>query len=204
MGLLDGMTKKIQGSVNKISPKSKIKEEDILNVLTPNEELVDTITQVVPALPKTIVLTNDRIIIMEQGLASLSMKDYYFRDMKDVSYNARFSGGVITFSTDKGNNIGKREIDKLPLDESKVFYSKLQGIEKEWWQKRRDLELEEKRIASGAHQIVVNTAPAPTPTPVTKDNDFEVKLQKLKSMFDKGLISQEEYSKKKEQLLDSL
>jgi len=37
-----------------------------------------------------------------------------------------------------------------------------------------------------------------------EDNDTELKLTKLKSLFDKGLITQEEYDKKKAELLSDL
>ena len=48
------------------------------------------------------------------------------------------SGGTITIYADKGNNAGTVTITDLPLQESKLFYSRLQEIERDWWEKKRE------------------------------------------------------------------
>ena len=46
--------------------------------------------------------------------------------------------------------------------------------------------------------------PKKTPQPVTSDNSYKEKLQLLKSMLDEGLITQEDYDKKKGEILKKM
>jgi hypothetical protein len=206
MGIFDKMTEKIQQTKNDIRPKFlSVSEEELNKLLIQGESLVATITQAVATSAKTLILTNLRIIVYDHGMLSSSFKDYYFRDMKDARFDTSvLSGGTITITADKGNNAGTVSITDLPLQESKLFYSRLQGIEKDWWEIKRELELEEKRAAAGGTNISMATPQntnSQTPLP---DDDIEGKLLKLKGLFDKGLIDESEYKERKSQLLAQL
>ncbi|MDD2736344.1 MAG: SHOCT domain-containing protein [Desulfuromonadaceae bacterium] len=207
MGIFDKVTEKIQQTKNDIRPKFlSVSEEELKKLLIQGESLVSTITQAVATSAKTVILTNLRIIVYDHGMLSSSFKDYYFRDMKDARFDMTvLSGGTITINADKGNNAGAVTITDLPLQESKRFYSRLQEIEREWWEKKRDLELEEKRAAAGGTQISMANTPQNTnsQTPST-GNDVESKLLKLKGLFDKGLIDESDYKDRKSQLLAQL
>jgi hypothetical protein len=114
------------------------------------------------------------------------------------------SGGTITINADKGNNAGTVTITDLPLQDSKLFYSRLQEIERDWWDKKRNLELEEKRAAAGGTNISMATPQnTSSQTPLPGD-DIESKLLKLKGLFDKGLIDENDYRERKSQLLAQL
>ncbi|MNI79760.1 hypothetical protein D3C73_1362390 [compost metagenome] len=60
-------------------------------------------------------------------------------------------------------------------------------------------------IVQPAAPIVQPTAPIPTP-PIAEEVDDEItlKLKKLKALFDRQLITQEEYEQKKKEVLSSL
>jgi hypothetical protein len=203
MGIFDKVTEKIQQTKNDIRPKFlSVSEEELNKLLIQGESLVSTITQAVATSAKTLIMTNLRIIVYDHGMLNSSFKDYYFRDMKDARFDTSvLSGGTITITADKGNNAGTVSITDLPLQESKLFYSRLQGIEKDWWEIKRELELEEKRAAAGGTNISVAT---PQNTNSQAGDDVESKLLKLKGLFDKGLIDESEYKERKNQLLAQL
>ena len=206
MGIFDKVTEKIQQTKNDIRPKFlSVSEEELNKLLIHGESLVSTITQAVATSAKTLILTNLRIIVYDHGMLISRFKDYYFRDMKDARFDTSvLSGGTITITADKGNNAGTVTITDLPLQESKIFYTRLQEIERDWWEKKRNLELEEKRAAAGGTNISMAT-PQNTniPTPLPGD-DIESKLLKLKGLFEKGLIDEGEYKERKSQLLAQL
>lgn len=206
MGIFDKVTEKIQQTKNDIRPKFlSVSEEELKKLLIQDESLVSVITQAVATSAKTLVLTNLRIIVYDHGMLSSSFKDYYFRDMKEARFDTSvLGGGTITINADKGNNAGTIMITDLPLQESKHFYAQLQEIERDWWEKKRELELEEMRAAAGGTNI---SMPAPqstsSQTPLPGD-DVESKLLKLRGLFDKGLIDESEYKELKSQLLSQL
>jgi stalled ribosome rescue protein Dom34 len=108
MGLFDRVTEKIQKTKTSIRPKfMSVSEEEIKKYLAGGEALVATITQAVATSAKTILFSNERLIVFESGIMKSSFKDYYFRDIKDVKFEtSAFCGGTITINADKGNNAG--------------------------------------------------------------------------------------------------
>lgn len=206
MGIFDKVTEKIQQTKNEIRPKFlSVSEEELNRLLIQGESLVATITQAVATSAKTLILTDQRIIVYEQGVLRSSFRDYYFRDMKDARFDMTvLSGGTITLHADKGNNAGTITITDLPLEESKHFYVRLQEIERDWWEKKRALELEEKRAATGGTQISMTAIPAPASQPPSPADELEAKLLKLKGLFEKGLIDENDYKERKSQLLAEL
>lgn len=206
MGIFDKMTEKIQQTKSDIRPKFlSVSEEELKKLLIQGESLVSVITQAVATSAKTLILTNLRIIVYDHGMLSSSFKDYYFRDMKDARFDSTvLRGGTITINADKGNNSGTVLITDLPLQESKYFYSRLQEIERDWWEIKRNLELEDKRAVAGGTQISMAT-PQSTHNPAAPaGDDIESKLLKLKGLFDKNLIDESEYKERKSQLLAQL
>ncbi len=173
--------------------------EEAKSLLLENEEIEDIITQNVPGKTQSVILTNDRLIVYTKDPVHSTFKDYFLRDVKDVRYSSKIGiGGKIVIIADRGNNVGKVDVSFLPLDESKVFYIKVQRIEKVWFSKKREMELEDKRASSGAANVVVGNSSA------TLDNDIEAKLTKLKSLKSKGLIDDETYKMKYSKLIDQL
>lgn len=206
MGIFDKVTEKIQQTKSDIRPKFlSVSEEELKKLLIQDESLVSTITQAVTTSAKTLILTDLRIIVYDHGMLSSSFKDYYFRDIKDARFDMTvLHGGTITINADKGNHAGTVIITDLPLQESKLFYARLQEIERDWWEKKRELELEEKRAVAGGTQISMATPQSTTNQIPASDEDIESKLLKLKGLFDKGLIDESEYKERKSKLLEQL
>lgn len=177
-------------------------EGDIKKYLTDDENAVSIISQYTPHKMKTLVLTNDRILIFTKELLKRTFEDHYFKDLRDAHFsNDLVKQGAITLTTDRD---GKKKVIKvayLPVDEAREFYIKLQKIEKEWAGKKRELELEDKRAASGASNIVVGTTPAMSSR---QSLSVEEKLMKLKSLKERDLIDEETYKAKTQQLLEEL
>jgi hypothetical protein len=206
MGIFDKVTEKIQQTKNNIRPKFlSVSEEELKKLLIQGESLVSMITQAVATSAKTLILTNLRIIVYDHGMLNSSFKDYYFRDIKDARFDTSvLSGGTITINADKGNNAGSVIITDLPLQESKLFYTRLQEIERDWWEKKRNLELEEKRAVAGGTNISMATPQNTNSQVLLPVEDVEGKLLRLKGLFDKGLIDESEYKERKTQLLAQL
>lgn len=206
MGIFDKVTEKIQQTKSDIRPKFlSVSEEELKKLLIQDESLVSTITQAVTTSAKTLILTDLRIIVYDHGMLSSSFKDYYFRDIKDARFDMTvLHGGTITINADKGNHAGTVIITDLPLQESKLFYARLQEIERDWWEKKREIELEEKRAVAGGTQISMATPQSTTNQIPASDEDIESKLLKLKGLFDKGLIDESEYKERKSKLLEQL
>jgi CCR4-NOT transcriptional regulation complex NOT5 subunit len=65
MGIFDKVTEKIQQTRNAIRPKfMSVSEEEIKKYLAGGEDLVATITQAVATSAKTILLSNERLIVI--------------------------------------------------------------------------------------------------------------------------------------------
>lgn len=176
-----------------------VTKEEAQKLLLENEDVEDIITQRVPGKTQSIILTNDRLIVFTKDPLRSTFKDYFFRDIKDVKYSSKLGiGGKITIVADRGNNKGKIDVSFLPLDESRSFYVKVQRLEKTWFSKKREMELEDKRASSGAANVIVG-GPSNDST-----DDVEAKLAKLKSLKDKGLIDEETYKMKYSKLIDTL
>ena len=106
-------------------------------------------------------------------------------------------GAKLTFET-KANKI---TIDKLPKTEARKAYSIAQGKEQEASETRRQRQMQEDSAKAG--HIVIGSGSTGTTSTATADDPM-AKLTKLKNMFDAGLITQEEYDKKKAEILSSM
>jgi len=185
---------------------------------------------IVNVLPDCVALTNKRLLFFTPANLGLSMKfvDFVWKDIIDVQIKEEILGAVFSCKTTNGAEMG---VDYLPKIQARKLYQIAQARKEEEREARRLRELEEKRAESGAMQFengapVHTSAPTP-PTPVVapppapvhipepepepvkppvveaaKPDELTEKLQKLKKLFDHGLISQEEYNRKKMDLLE--
>ena len=173
---------------------SKVKE-----ILTSGEEVLFSVDQMPIAglKPDTIVLTNKRFIIYCPGLLSCKFDDFLWRDLINVNLKEGFLGAKLTFEA-TGR---KMSIDKLPKSEARKAYSIAQEKEQEAAEIRRHRQMQEDSAKAG--HIVIGSGSSGTPSSTTTDDPM-AKLTKLKNMFDAGLITQEEYDKKKAEILSSM
>jgi hypothetical protein len=176
-------------------------------------------------LPDCIALTNKRILFFTPANLGLSIKfvDFVWKDIVDVYTKEEIIGAIFSAKTTNGAEMG---VDYLPKVQARKLYQYAQERKEAEREARRLRELEEKRAESGAvtfdrpqnaaFQPVATpvAAPAPEPEPVVapppapvveaKPDVLTEKLKKLRTLFDNGLISQEEYNSKKLELLNDL
>lgn len=199
----------------------------LVDLLTTGEEILYIAAQKKPLVnlfPDCIALTNKRILFFTPANLGLSIKfvDFVWKDIVDVYTKEEIIGAVFSAKTTNGAEMG---VDYLPKVQARKLYQYAQERKEAEREARRLRELEEKRAESGSLNIdhaaqvafqpsepvvsqqppVVAQAPViPQPAPVVeepKKDELTEKLKRLKTLFENGLISQEEYNHKKLELL---
>ena len=185
------------------------KLHDMLNT---NEELIYMAVQKKPAvnlLPDCIAVSNKRIFYCEPGNFGITMnfKDISWKSIKEVSFKEEFFGSKFICVPQHGENIVTEYIPKVQARKLyQISYEQLENFK----EKQRLDSLEEKRAAPSPVTVnaVADEPPAATiPTTLATDepeDETTLKLRKLKTLYDKQLITQEEYDAKKANILDSL
>ena len=197
----------------------------LVDLLTTGEEILYIAVQKKPLvnlLPDCIAITNKRILFFTPANLGLSIKfvDFVWKDVIDVTTKEEIIGAVFSIKSTNGAEMG---VDYLPKIQARKLYQYAQERKESEREARRLRELEEKRAESGSVQFEnpsaaavasFHTTPpvqapvAPTPAPAApeapKPDELTEKLKKLRTLFDNGLISQEEYNHKKLDLLSDL
>lgn len=193
----------------------------LTDLLTTGEEILYIAVQKKPLvniLPDCIALTNKRVLFFEPANLGLSIKfvDFVWKDIIDVYTKEEIIGAIFSVKTTGGAEMG---VDYLPKVQARKLYQYAQERKEAEREARRLRDLEEKRAESGslqfeapaamaAFQPVAQPAPAPAVViheePIQKPDELTEKLKKLRTLFDNGLISQEEYNAKKLELLSDL
>lgn len=199
-------------------PKTVEKVIGKLNdLLTTGEELLYLAVQKKPAvnlLPDSIAISNKRIFYCEPGNLGLTMnfKDISWKNIKEVSFKEEFFGSKFVCVPQHGENIVTEYIPKVQA--RKLHQAANQQLE-EYKELLRQQKLEENRAGSIslAPQSFGDIAPVEPPAPepiqiaeviVEQEDETTLKLRKLKTLYDKHLITQDEYETKKAAILDSL
>lgn len=200
-------------------PKAVEKVLGKLNdMLTANEELIYMAVQKKPAvnlLPDCIAVSNKRIFYCEPGNFGITMnfKDISWKSIKEVSFKEEIFGSKFMCVPLHGENIVTEYIPKV---QARKLYQAAYAQLEEFKEQQRLADLEERR--SSTSPVTVNTVPEPKEEPVAlfsqpvvsaapvedTEDETTLKLRKLKSLYDKHLITQEEYEAKKADILDSL
>jgi hypothetical protein len=201
----------------------------LVDLLSTGEEILYIAVQKKPLVnlfPDCIALTNKRILFFTAANLGLTLKfvDFVWKDIVDVATKEELIGAVFSVKTTNGAEMG---VDYLPKVQARKLYQYAQERKEEEREARRLRDLEEKRAESGAVQFenpetfaafkgavpaqqpTSFQSPAPAePQPVihteVKPDELTEKLKKLRTLFDNGLISQEEYNHKKLELLSDL
>jgi hypothetical protein len=193
----------------------------LTDLLTTGEEILYIAVQKKPLvnlLPDCIAITNKRVLFFTPANLGLSIKfvDFVWKDVVDVTTKEEIIGAVFSIKVINGTEMG---VDYLPKIQARKLYQYAQERKESEREARRLRELEEKRAESGSVQFEnpaaagyagFQAAPpvqaaAPTPAPeAPKADELTEKLKKLRTLFDNGLISQEEYNHKKLELLSDL
>ncbi|WEK18933.1 MAG: PH domain-containing protein [Candidatus Pedobacter colombiensis] len=202
-------------------PKAVEKVLGKLNdMLTNNEELIYMAVQKKPAvnlLPDCIAVSNKRIFYCEPGNFGITMnfKDISWKSIKEVSFKEELFGSKFICVPQHGENIITEYIPKVQA--RKLYQAAYEQLEN-FKEQQRQTELEEKRsypspvTVNAVAPEAVSEEPTAHPTQPTvtinhteePEDETTLKLRKLKSLYDKHLITQEEYEAKKADILDSL
>ncbi len=179
--------------------------EKVNGILT-NGELIEYIAvQKKPAInlsPDCIALTNKRVIFcMPKNFGfGMNFSDILWKDVHDCHMSEGLLGATFTLRTLRGASF---MMDYLPKNQARKLYQFAQAKEEEMIEFRRNKDLEDKRAAAGGG-IVVNTAQQ-TPQQLEKNiEDPLASLQKLKTLLENDLISNEEFESKKSEILARL
>lgn len=185
------------------------------DMLDPGELVTYIAVQKKPAvtlLPDCIVLTNKRIFLCEPVNLGLSTNFEIFpwSALKTITFKEEFFGSKFTVVPIDDENL---TVDYIP----KVQARKLYQLAKEAMEKHQS---EQKPAfqapaagTQGDHDAreyqSFNIHPDEEPVlkadkPAEEEDELTLKLKKLKTLFDKQLISKEEYENKKTELLDQL
>jgi hypothetical protein len=185
-------------------PKAVEKISERLNsMLMSGEEVQYIAIQKKPAInitPDCLALTNKRIIIFRPknlGLA-MDLEDYIWRDVLTCRLKENIWGSEFTIQTIDGR---VNKIDFLPKAQAIKLYTMAQEQEEIQKEVRRQRDLEEKRASAGRLVVSGQTGPSTQGESQKQQDDPVAVLQKLKTLLDNKLISQEEYDAKKAEVL---
>lgn len=201
-------------------PKAVEKVLGKLNdMLTTNEELIYLAVQKRPAvnlLPDCIAVSNKRIFYCVPANFGITMnfKDISWKTIKEVSFKEELFGSKFICVPQHGENIITEYIPKVQARKLyQAAYEQLEGFKEQ----QRLAEADERRAAQPAAPVATLEIPvqeitavetpvaAYTPSAPAEEQEDEttLKLRKLKTLYDKQLITQDEYEAKKADILDS-
>lgn len=183
------------------------------DMLTPGEAIIYLAIQKKPAvtlIPDCIAVTNKRIVFcLPENLGlTTNFITFLWKDIKEVSFKEEFFGAKFLTIPNKGENIA---IDYIP----KVQARKLYQYCNEQLEKSRETPSAESFIPPASEklaaaddytsytEIIEEEKPYIAPAAEAED-ELTQKLKRLKTLFEKQLISQEEYETKKADILSQL
>jgi hypothetical protein len=196
----------------------------LTDMLSSNEELIYIAVQKRPAvnlLPDCIAVSNKRLFYCQPANFGMTMnfKDISWKSIKEVSFKEEIFGSKFICVPLHGENIVTEYIPKAQA--RKLYQAAHEQLEN--FKELQDQQLAEERKQAAAPapeppihniadiqeaEIVETTEPtaAVTAIPVQveePEDETTLKLRRLKSLYDKQLITQDEYEAKKATILDS-
>jgi hypothetical protein len=199
-------------------PKAVEKVIGKLNdLLTSGEELLYLAVQKKPAvnlLPDSIAISNRRIFYCEPGNLGLTMnfKDISWKNVKEVSFKEEFFGSKFICVPQHGENI---VTEFIPKTQARKLHQAANEQLNNFNEALRQQKLEENRTPvaevlpepQSFFQAPIEIEEAvviPQPQIEEREDETTLKLRKLKTLYDKQLITLDEYESKKSAILDSL
>ena len=165
-------------------------------LLTEGEKILGMSVQQKPVwnlLPRSIVVTNKRVILHKPKLFKETFEDFLWHDLKKVHLTDHIFGSQLIFSFSNGY-LGA---SYLPKNQAKKVYALSQSKEEEWVEKWRLRRIEEDRARSGANHIVVGSESSNG-----EKKNIKERLLELENLREEGLLTQDEYQNKKMEILE--
>lgn len=191
----------------------------------PNAALVDSMCQKVQAIlttqeviqyvaiqqkplvnlaPDALIATNRRLIFFRSKmLGRFEFQDYQWFDLSNAHVQQNMLGAVFSARHVSGQVL---TMDYLAKESAAALYRLAQEREEQARLARQQLHVD--TLRAGAAQVNVQTnipaaAPPSSPAPAAGD-DLMARLEKLKLMADKGLITPADFEKRKQEILAQL
>lgn len=196
------------------------------DMLTSGEAVIYLAIQKKPAvtlIPDCIAVTNKRLFFCLPANLGLTtnFSTFMWEDIKEVLFKEEFFGSKFITVPQRGENV---TIDYIPKVQARKLYQFCteQLEKKKELNRNRNFEENESHSVNGAHSInddepedtsyteieeeyVPFISQTPDPLQVAEPEDeVTLKLKKLKILFEKQLITQEEYEAKKADILSQL
>jgi hypothetical protein len=188
-----------EAAVRKILPKV----QELLTLEESVEYIAVQKKLVVNLSPDAVVLTNKRFILVKPGLMGMRFHDFPWREVENVHMSEQIIGATLTCKTIRGQVVS---LDSLPKRQARRVYAYAQQVEEQAYEKRHQVELEKMRAGAGG--VVVHAPPAaPAPVPVQGQRTTEdpmAALGQLKKLREADLITEEEFTAKKSEILARL
>ncbi len=185
------------------------------DLLSSNEELIYMAVQKKPAvnlLPDCIAVSNKRLFYCEPANFGITMnfKDISWKSIKEVSFKEELFGSKFICVPQQGENIVTEYIPKVQArklyqatqEQLDLYKAEIYRIEKDEKHLTDNFTFVEEASEIKPVQIETVTQQA-QPVLEEAEDEMTLKLRKLKTLFDKQLITQEEYEAKKASILDS-
>ena len=188
----------------------------LTDLLTSGEELIYLAVQKKPAvnlLPDSIAISNKRIFYCEPGNLGLTMnfKDISWKNIKEVSFKEEFFGSKFICVPQHGENIVTEFIPKIQA--RKLHQAANEQLE-QFKEMLRQQMLEENRASATSLNVppvqknieleIEEAQIVNEPAFIEAEDETTLKLRKLKTLYDKQLITLEEYENKKAAILETL
>ena len=180
--------------------------EEIGSILTSGEKILAVSTQNAinsPIRRDSAIVTNRRIIhYSPKMLGRMEMVDMLWQDVVNLKLATKMLGAVISVEGNGRHCV----IDGLEKASARRLYTVAQEIEEQWREKNRIRRMEEERARAGGVYFSGGTTPGLTPglSGTAAPASIEERLEKLKSLHAKGLISDAEYESRKTQIIAEL
>jgi len=163
----------------------------------------------VTLLPDCIALTNKRIFLCEATNLGLSTNFEIFNwtDLKTITFKEEFFGAKFTIVPTNNENL---TVDYIPKVQARKLYQLAkEAMEKQQSQSQSNNKLpltSEEREPEDYQSFKLQPEEEPIikKDPVEEEDELTLKLKKLKTLFDKQLITKDEYESKKLELLSQL
>lgn len=189
------------------------------DMLTPGEDVIYLAIQKKPAvtlIPDCIAVTNKRIVfcIPENLGLTTNYITFTWAEVKEVSFKEEFFGSKFITIPQRGENVA---IDYIPKVQARKLYQICnEQLEKQQYSQANQepdekitTVLQNENLADDYSSYIeieeeetpfISHSESPTPVPEPED-ELTLKLTKLKMLYEKQLISQEEYESKKADIL---
>lgn len=166
----------------------------------------------VTLLPDTVSLSNKRIFLSEftkLGLAT-NFEMFTWKDLKDIAFKEEIFGSKFTIIPFKGENLS---IDYIPKNQARKLYQLATEALADYRdeQAKQDLQTSPHQPLNMTmhhehpdHHRPLQLSEEPALKQADPEDELVKKLEKLKLLFEKNLITQDEYDTKKNELLSQL